>query len=176
MRPLRAVDAAEARILPLILERMDIAAAADLPRPAFVARLTECVKELLTENKIQLNFTEQYALVQLLVADMLGLGPLEALLADDTVSDILVNGPKQVYVERHGKLELTDVTFRDEPHLLSVCTKIVTRIGRRVDESNPLVDARLPDGSRVNIIVAPLAVDGAMLSIRKCSTLWSPAA
>jgi pilus assembly protein CpaF len=168
-RRLRAVDAAKARILPLILERMDVAAAAELPRPAFEARLTEWVKELLVENKIQLNFTEQCALVELLLADMLGLGPLEPLLADDTVSDIMVNGPKQVYVERRGKLELTDATFRDEPHLMNICSKIVTRIGRRVDESHPLVDARLPDGSRVNIIISPLAIDGAMLSIRKFS-------
>ena len=166
-RRLRAVDAAKIRVLPLILERMDVSAAADLPRPAFEARLTEWVKELLVENRIQLNFTEQCALIELLVADMLGLGPLEPLLADDTVSDIMVNGPKQVYVERRGKLELTDATFRDEPHLLNICTKIVTRMGRRVDESNPLVDARLPDGSRVNIIISPLALDGAMLSIRK---------
>jgi pilus assembly protein CpaF len=168
-RQLRAVDAAKARILPMILERMDIAAAGELPRPAFEARLAEWVKELLTENKIQLNFTEQCALIELLIADMLGLGPLEPLLADDTVSDIMVNGPKQVYVERRGKLELTDATFRDEPHLLNICSKIVSRIGRRVDESHPLVDARLPDGSRVNIIIAPLALDGAMLSIRKFS-------
>jgi pilus assembly protein CpaF len=118
---------------------------------------------------MQLNFTEQCALIELLLADMLGLGPLEPLLADDTVSDIMVNGPKHIYVERHGKLELTDATFRDEPHLLNICGKIVTRIGRRIDELHPLVDARLPDGSRVNIITAPLALDGTMLSIRKFS-------
>jgi pilus assembly protein CpaF len=168
-RQLRTVDIAKTRILPLILERMDVTAAGELPRAAFEARLTEWVKELLTENRIQLNFTEQCALIELLLADMLGLGPLEPLLADDTVSDIMVNGPKNVYVERRGKLERTDATFRDEPHLLNICAKIVTRIGRRVDESNPMVDARLPDGSRVNVIVSPLALDGAMLSIRKFS-------
>jgi pilus assembly protein CpaF len=164
-----AIEAAKAQIQPLVLEHMDVAAAAEMPRPAFEAQLTGWVKELLAETKIQLNFTEQRELVESLIADMLGLGPLEPLIADDTVSDIMVNGPKQVYVERRGKLELTDVGFRDDQHLMNICTKIVTRIGRRIDESRPLVDARLPDGSRVNIIIPPLAIDGASISIRKFS-------
>jgi pilus assembly protein CpaF len=164
-----AIDAAKAQIQPLVLEHMDVGAAAEMPRPAFEAQLTGWVKELLAETKIQLNFTEQRELVESLIADMLGLGPLEPLIADETISDILVNGPKQVYVERRGKLELTDVVFRDNPHLMNICTKIVTRIGRRIDESRPLVDARLPDGSRVNIIIPPLAIDGASVSIRKFS-------
>jgi pilus assembly protein CpaF len=164
-----AIEAAKAQIQPLVLEHMDVGAAADMPRPAFEAQLTGWVKELLAETKIQLNFTEQRELVESLIADMLGLGPLEPLIADETVSDIMVNGPKQVYVERRGKLELTDVTFRDNSHLMNICTKIVTRIGRRIDESRPLVDARLPDGSRVNIIIPPLAIDGASVSIRKFS-------
>jgi pilus assembly protein CpaF len=164
-----AIEAAKAQIQPLVLEHMDVAAAAEMPRPAFEAQLTGWVKELLAETKIQLNFTEQRELVESLIADMLGLGPLEPLIADETISDIMVNGPKQVYVERRGKLELTDVTFRDDPHLMNICTKIVTRIGRRIDESRPLVDARLPDGSRVNIIIPPLAIDGASISIRKFS-------
>src|SRR6266849_5103296 len=166
---LRAVETAKAVIQPLIHEQMDVATAVNMPRATFEARLAGWVRELLASNRIQLNFTEECALVEALVADMLGLGPLEPLLADETVSDIMVNGPKQVYVERRGKLELTDATFRDEPHLMNVCTKIVTRIGRRVDELHPLVDARLPDGSRVNIIISPLALDGAMISIRKFS-------
>jgi pilus assembly protein CpaF len=164
-----AIEAAKAQIQPLVLEHMDVAAAAEMPRPAFEAQLTGWVKELLAETKIQLNFTEQRELVESLIADMLGLGPLEPLIADETVSDIMVNGPKQVYVERRGKLELTDVAFRDDQHLMNICTKIVTRIGRRIDESRPLVDARLPDGSRVNIIIPPLAIDGASISIRKFS-------
>jgi pilus assembly protein CpaF len=163
------IAAAKAQIQPLVLEHMDIGAAAAMPRPAFEAQLTNWVKELLAETKIQLNFIEQRELVELLVADMLGLGPLDPLIADETVSDIMVNGPKQVYVERRGKLELTDVKFRDDQHLMNICTKIVTRIGRRIDESRPLVDARLPDGSRVNIIIPPLALDGASISIRKFS-------
>src|SRR4051812_5976805 len=164
-----AIEAAKAQIQPLVLEHMDVAAAAEMPRPAFEAQLTGWVKELLAETKIQLNFTEQRELVESLIADMLGLGPLEPLIADETISDIMVNGPKQVYVERRGKLELSDVSFRDDAHLMNICTKIVTRIGRRIDESRPLVDARLPDGSRVNIIIPPLAIDGASVSIRKFS-------
>jgi len=164
-----AIDAAKAAIQPVILERMDVAAAAEMPRAAFEAELTGWVKELLAESKIQLNFAEQRELVEILIADMLGLGPLEPLLADETVTDIMVNGPKQVYVERRGKLELTDVKFNNDQHLMNICTKIVTRIGRRIDESRPLVDARLADGSRVNIIIPPLALDGASLSIRKFS-------
>ncbi|HVC56236.1 MAG TPA: CpaF family protein [Stellaceae bacterium] len=164
-----AIEAAKAQIQPLVLEHMDVAAAAEMPRPAFEAQLTGWVKELLAETKIQLNFTEQRELVESLIADMLGLGPLEPLIADETVNDIMVNGPKQIYVERRGKLELTDVVFRDDQHLMNICTKIVTRIGRRIDEARPLVDARLPDGSRVNIIIPPLAIDGASISIRKFS-------
>jgi pilus assembly protein CpaF len=164
-----AVEAAKAQIQPLVLEHMDVAAAAEMQRAVFEAQLTGWVKELLTETKIQLNFSEQRELVQSLVADMLGLGPLEPLIDDETVTDIMVNGAKQVYVERRGKLELTDVRFRDDDHVMNVATKVVTRIGRRVDESTPLVDARLADGSRVNIIIPPLAIDGPSISIRKFS-------
>jgi pilus assembly protein CpaF len=164
-----AVEAAKAQIQPLILDHMDIAAAAEMPRATFEAQLDGWVKELLAETKIQLNFVEQRELVQSLIADMLGLGPLDPLIDDETVTDIMVNGAKQVYVERRGKLEPTDVTFRDDQHVMNVATKIVTRIGRRIDETRPLVDARLPDGSRVNIIIPPLAIDGPAISIRKFS-------
>jgi pilus assembly protein CpaF len=164
-----AIDAAKAHIQPLVLEHMDVAAAADMPRAVFEAQLSGWVKDLLTESKIQLNFIEQRELVESLIADMLGLGPLEPLIEDETVTDIMVNGAKQVYVERRGKLELTDVVFRDDDHVMNVATKIVTRVGRRIDESQPLVDARLTDGSRVNIITPPLAIDGPSISIRKFS-------
>jgi pilus assembly protein CpaF len=164
-----AIEAAKTQIQPLVLEHMDVAAAAAMPRATFEAQLDGWVKELLGETKIQLNFVEQRELVQSLVADMLGLGPLEPLIEDETVTDIMVNGAKQVYVERRGKLEPTDVSFRDDQHVMNVATKIVTRIGRRIDESRPLVDARLPDGSRVNIIIPPLAIDGPSISIRKFS-------
>jgi pilus assembly protein CpaF len=164
-----AIDAAKGQIQPLVLEHMDVAAAAEMPRAMFEAQLSGWVKDLLTESKIQLNFLEQRELVESLIADMLGLGPLEPLIEDETVTDIMVNGAKQVYVERRGKLELTDIQFRDDDHVMNVATKIVTRIGRRIDESQPLVDARLADGSRVNIITPPLAIDGPSISIRKFS-------
>jgi pilus assembly protein CpaF len=162
-----AIEAAKAQIQPLVLEHMDVGAAAEMPRAVFEAQLSGWVKDLLTESKIQLNFTEQRELVQSLIADMLGLGPLEPLIEDETVTDIMVNGPQQVYVERRGKLEFTGVRFRDDDHVMNIATKIVTRVGRRIDESTPLVDARLLDGSRVNIIVPPLAIDGPSISIRK---------
>ena len=161
------VESAKAQIQPLVLEHMDIAAAAEMPRSAFEAQLTGWVKELLAETKIQLNFAEQRELVESLIADMLGLGPLEPLMSDETITDIMVNGPRQVYIERRGKLELADVQFRDDQHVMNVATKIVSRIGRRIDEAKPLVDARLEDGSRVNIIIPPLALDGPSISIRK---------
>ena len=161
------VESAKAQIQPLVLEHMDVAAAAEMPRPAFEAQLTGWVKELLAETKIQLNFAEQRELVESLIADMLGLGPLEPLMADESITDIMVNGPRMVYIERKGKLELSDVHFRDDQHVMNVATKIVSRIGRRIDEAKPLVDARLEDGSRVNIIIPPLALDGPSISIRK---------
>ena len=164
-----AVETAKAQIQPLVLEHMDVAAAAEMPRAVFEAQLTGWVKDLLTETKIQLNFLEQHALVESLIADMLGLGPLEPLIEDETVTDIMVNGARQVYVERRGKLELTGVRFRDDDHVMNVATRIVTRVGRRIDEATPLVDARLLDGSRVNIITPPLAIDGPTISIRKFS-------
>ena len=164
-----AVESAKAQILPLVLEHMDVAAAAEMPRAQFEAQLGHWVKELLAETKTQLNFIEQRALVESLIADMLGLGPLEPLLEDESVTDIMVNGPKQVYVERRGRLEAADVQFRDDQHVMNVITRIVTRIGRRIDESTPLADARLADGSRVNVIIPPLAIDGPSISIRKFS-------
>jgi pilus assembly protein CpaF len=167
--PSRAIDDAIPRIYPLVMERIDPEVASKLQRTELARQLQAVVSEILVEQKIQLNQLEQRDLVTVLLNDMLGLGPLEPLLADETVSDIMVNGPKQVYVERRGKLELTDVMFRDNNHVMSVATRIVTQVGRRIDESSPLVDARLADGSRVNIIAPPLAIDGTSISIRKFS-------
>jgi pilus assembly protein CpaF len=116
---------------------------------------------------VALNKDDRTTLVQELYDEVMGLGPLEPLLKDETVNDILVNGPKRVFVERAGKLSLTDVTFRDERHLLRIIDKIVSAVGRRVDESNPYCDARLADGSRFNCMVPPVAVDGSLVSIRK---------
>lgn len=154
-------------IRPLMMERIDAAAAASLPRDELMSQISGLVGELLIENKIRLNQIEQRSLVTNLVNDMMGLGPLEPLLGDVDITEVMVNGPNQIYVERSGKLELTDVTFRDHSHLMNICTRIVSWIGRRVDESSPMCDARLKDGSRVNIIIPPLAIDGASISIRK---------
>ena len=124
-------------------------------------------QESLEEMGIVLNREERQTLTQDLFFEVTGLGPLEILLKDDTVNDILVNGPQQIFVERDGKLELTDITFKDEKHLMRNIDKIVSAVGRRVDESNPYVDARLQDGSRFNAMVPPVAVDGSLVSIRK---------
>jgi len=161
------LETAKLLVQPILLERIDVTKALQLPPEELARQISDIVAEILGEEKHQLNQSEQRDLVTALLNDMLGLGPLEVLLQDDTVTDIMVNGPKQVYVERRGKLELTDVTFRDEAHLMNICSRIVTRVGRRIDETTPLVDARLQDGSRVNIIIPPLALDGASISIRK---------
>jgi pilus assembly protein CpaF len=161
------VDQARRSIQPLLMTRIDLAAAVSLPRKELVRQLEGLVGELLAEHRLQLNRPEQADLVYQVVNDMLGLGPLEPLLEDDAVTDIMINGPKQIYIEKRGKLELTSVTFEDNAHLLNICNRIVSRVGRRVDEASPICDARLLDGSRVNIIIPPLAIDGASVSIRK---------
>jgi pilus assembly protein CpaF len=161
------VDQARRIIQPLLMTRIDLAAAVSLPRKELVRQLEGMVSELLAEHRLQLNRPEQSDLVYQVVNDMLGLGPLEPLLEDDSVTDIMINGPKQIYIEKRGKIELTSVAFEDNAHLLNICNRIVSRVGRRVDEASPICDARLQDGSRVNIIIPPLAIDGASVSIRK---------
>ena len=161
------VDQARRVIQPLVISRIDLAAAVTLPRKELVRQLEDLVSDLLAEQRMQLNRPEQDDLVYQLVNDMMGLGPLEPLLEDDAITDIMINGPKQIYIEKRGQLEMTSVVFEDNAHLLNICNRIVSRIGRRVDESSPICDARLLDGSRVNIIIPPLAIDGASVSIRK---------
>jgi len=163
------IESAKNRIQPLVVDRIDLSTAVKLDRAQLTHQIAELVGEVLVEQRIRLNQREQRDLVEILLDDMLGLGPLEPLLADESVTDIMVNGPKQVYIERHGKLQLTDVKFRDNQHVMNIATRIVSQVGRRVDESVPLCDARLMDGSRVNIIIPPLAIDGASISIRKFS-------
>jgi pilus assembly protein CpaF len=128
------------------------------------------INEIINDQRIPLSFTEQEKLQSDLLDEVFGLGPLEPLLADPTISDILVNDKNHVFVERRGILERVDTTFRDDRHLLQIIDRIVSRVGRRVDESSPMVDARLPDGSRVNAIIPPLALDGPSLSIRRFGT------
>jgi pilus assembly protein CpaF len=162
-----AAKAVFGRIQMGLLERIDASAAAKLSREELQRQIAELIAEIVAEEKLSVTSREQQELTVTLVDDMVGFGPLEPLLADETVNDIMVNGPQQVYVERKGKLELTDIRFRDNSHVMNIAQRIVTRVGRRVDETCPIADARLPDGSRVNIIAPPLAIDGCSISIRK---------
>ena len=150
-----------------LLENLNLSALEHASEAELRTEISTIVAEALGEMEVVLNSDERATLNKELYFEVMGLGPLEPLLQDDTVSDILVNGPKQVFIERSGKLELSDVTFRDERHLLRIIDKIVSAVGRRVDESNPYVDARLADGSRFNAMVPPVAVDGSLVSIRK---------
>ncbi|MCK0120148.1 CpaF family protein [Loktanella sp. F6476L] len=150
-----------------LLDNLNLAALETASEADLRAEINAIATESLEEMGIVLNREERTTLSQDLFFEVTGLGPLETLLQDDTVNDILVNGPQQVFVERAGKLELSDVTFKDEKHLLRIIDKIVSAVGRRVDESNPYVDARLQDGSRFNAMVPPVAVDGSLVSIRK---------
>ena len=154
-----------------LLERFDIGSL-ERTAPAQVRlQLKAAVEELLAEESYALSEIERSQIVRDIQNEVLGLGPLEPLLADPSVSDILVNGSNRVYVERRGRLELTGVHFNNDAHLLKIIERIVSRVGRRIDESSPMVDARLPDGSRVNAVIAPLALDGPALSIRRFSAV-----
>ena len=163
------IEYAKSKIQQVLLDRIDTSAAASLQREQLRKEIFPIVSDLLIEQRIQLNLAEREELIEQMLDDMLGLGPLEPLLADESVTDSMVYGAKQIFVERKGKLELTEAQFRDNEHVMSVAQRIVTAVGRRVDESTPLCDARLKDGSRVNIIIPPLAIDGASISIRKFS-------
>jgi pilus assembly protein CpaF len=157
------------RVHHLLLERLDLSALDELEENIRAREIKEALSILLEEEEEPLNLGEKNRLVRELEFEILGLGPLEPILADQTISDILVNRYNQVYVERRGRLELTDIRFQDNDHLMKIINKIVSNVGRRIDESTPMVDARLPDGSRVNAIIPPLALDGAMLCIRRFS-------
>jgi pilus assembly protein CpaF len=157
------------RIHETLLDRVDLESMQRLSPDRIRDELKALVERLLEEEVVVINEAERKNLTRDIQNEMLGFGPLEILLADPTVSDILVNGHAQVYVERHGKLQLSDVTFNDDAHLMKIIDKIVARVGRRIDESSPMVDARLPDGSRVNAIIPPLAIDGPVMSIRRFS-------
>ena len=150
-----------------LLDNLNLAALEKASENDLRKEINAISTEVLEEKAIVLNRQERNQLFHELYNEVTGLGPLETLLQDDTVNDILVNGPQQIFVERSGKLEMTDITFKDEKHLLRIIDKIVSAVGRRVDESNPYVDARLADGSRFNAMVPPIAVDGSLVSIRK---------
>jgi pilus assembly protein CpaF len=157
------------RIHHLLLERLDLSALEELEESVRAREIRQALAVLMEEEEEPLNLVEKTRLNRELEFEILGLGPLEPLLADPTISDILVNRHNQVYVERHGRLELADIRFQDSEHLLKIINKIVSNVGRRIDESIPMVDARLPDGSRVNAIIPPLALDGPILCIRRFS-------
>lgn len=157
------------QVLPRLLERVDPEAAATLSKDELAEEFRPIIGEVLAELKLTLNRREQFALEKVLVDELLGLGPLEELLSDPAISDIMVNGPEQTFVERKGKLELANIQFRDEEHLFQIAQRICNSVGRRVDQTTPLADARLKDGSRVNVIVPPLSLRGTAISIRKFS-------
>ena len=151
----------------LCLTRLDPTSIAGMAPDRLAVEVERLLAEIATDRRIQLNGREQRQLAGELVHDMLGLGPLEPLLEDDSVADIMVNGPDRVFVERAGRVSLSGIRFRDAAHVANICQRIAAEVGRRVDESSPMVDARLKDGSRVNIVFPPLALDGPYISIRK---------
>ena len=158
-------------IAPLLRERVlkeiDPSAAASLTPDELRLQVEEVIHQIANQDRLEISAQEQARLAGELTSDMTGYGPLQVLLADDDVTDIMVNSPTSVYIERRGKLALSGVRFRDAEHIASVAQKIAARVGRRIDESSPMVDARLPDGSRVNVIFPPLAIDSPCISIRK---------
>ncbi len=153
-----------------LLDKINLEALATIDNQRVRGEVRQALIALIDAEPTLLSALEKQQICDEVLDEVFGLGPLEAMLQDATISDILVNTHKQVYVERKGQLELTNVTFRDDQHLLRIIDKIVSQVGRRIDESNPMVDARLLDGSRVNAIIPPLAVDGPLLSIRRFST------
>ncbi len=157
------------RIRDALMQRIDLTVVARMSRDQLAVEVSRLVSQIATEQSVELNEREVREVAAELVDDMIGLGPLEPLLRDDGVTDILVNGPDRIYVERRGRLELTAQRFRDRSHVVNVGQRIASAVGRRIDESSPMVDARLADGTRVNIVLPPLALDGAAISIRKFS-------
>jgi pilus assembly protein CpaF len=150
-----------------LLKVMDLSLIGTVEEEHARTEIREIVQRLFAEESAPLSLEQRRRIVQQIENEVMGLGPLEPLLADPKVADILVNGAKQVFVERNGKLELTDVQFNDDDHLANIIDRIVSGVGRRIDESSPMVDARLKDGSRVNAIIPPLSIDGPMMSIRR---------
>ena len=162
-----AADAAILDLRTACLARLDPNVVATMPADRLTGDVERLISEMATDRRVHMNAREQRALAEELVHDILGLGPLEPLLDDESIADIMVNGPDKTFVERGGKVVLSNVRFRDTAHLMNICQRIASAVGRRIDESSPMVDARLADGSRVNIVFPPLALDGPYVSIRK---------
>ncbi len=150
-----------------LIDTIDLSQLAQLDTEAAAEEIRDIVNEIISIKNVQMSITEQESLLQDICNDVLGYGPLEPLLARDDISDIMVNGASRVFIEVSGKIQLTNVRFRDNAQLMNICQRIVSQVGRRVDEASPICDARLPDGSRVNVIAPPLSIDGAALTIRK---------
>jgi len=159
------------RIHGRIVEEINLAVLDEMDPEEVKPEVSRIVERFLEDEKVLLNVSERRALVEEILDELMGLGPIEPLLRDDTISDILCNTYKDVYIERRGILEKADCRFSDNAHLLNIIDRIISRVGRRVDESSPMVDARLPDGSRVNAIIPPAAIDGPLLSIRRFGTI-----
>lgn len=168
MRPLTVTEQEwKTRINERLLNVLDLSLLETIDNDKAREQIREITSKLMTEESAPLSLRQRKVIIQRIEHEVMGLGPLEPLLADKSISDILVNGAKSVYVERRGKLEKTNVTFNDDSHLMNTIDRIVSAVGRRIDESSPMVDARLKDGSRVNAIIPPLAIDGPSLSIRR---------
>ncbi|MEH0874286.1 CpaF family protein [Pectobacterium cacticida] len=150
-----------------LYDQIDAGKAAMMERDKLLVQIETVIRRICDEQRLQLSRPEEEAIAAEMLDEMTGIGPIQPLLADDTVNDILVNGAGQVFVERFGKLELSPITFIDEEHVFNTAQRIAAAVGRRIDEASPMVDARLPDGSRVNVITYPLAIDGTTISIRK---------
>jgi len=159
--------ATKGTILNALLNTIDLAQLAQLDLKSAKEEIRDIVAELVAIKNVSMSVSEQEQLVQDIINDVLGYGPLEPLLARDDIADIMVNGAQRVFIEVAGRVQLTNVRFRDNSQLMNICQRIVSQVGRRVDESSPICDARLPDGSRVNVIAPPLALDGPTLTIRK---------
>ena len=171
VRPLTAQEMEwKQRINERLLSVLDLSLIDTVDTESAREEIRSIVDRLLTEESAPLSRRQRQLIIECIENEVMGLGPLEPLLADSTISDILINGHDTIYIERHGKLELTDARFTDHSHLLNTIDRIVSAVGRRIDESSPMVDARLADGSRVNVIIPPLALDGAVMSIRRFGT------
>src|SRR5258705_10499073 len=163
----RSFQEMKSRLHRTLINRMDLTKLQTLTPEQVHAEVSRLAESVLAQEAMPLSTSERERLVGDVQHELFGLGPLEPLLADPTISDILVNSHSTIYIERHGKLERSDVAFKDDEHLMRVIERIVSTVGRRIDESSPMVDARLKDGSRVNAIIPPLSIDGPVLSIRR---------
>ncbi|MCI0408169.1 MAG: Flp pilus assembly complex ATPase component TadA, partial [Acidobacteria bacterium] len=157
----------KARLHREVLDRLNLESLQQMDRETATQGIRSLITDLMNQQMTPLSTAERRVIMDEILDEIFGLGPLEPMLADPSINDILVNTFDQIYVERHGKLEPSQVTFKDDNHLMQIIDRIVSRVGRRIDESSPMVDARLADGSRINAIIPPLSIDGPHLSIRK---------